>query len=480
MRHVGSTPSTVALGLALSGCATGGGAALGDAGMQNTDANDAGPTDASLDAAAVGARDGSDASSCSGGMLDPTFGSGGTVLTSNGGNGGSADGVMLQPDGRIVTVGIDESGELLAVRFDSHGGLDPTFGDGGTAAFASVTGLYVYAGALQPDGHILAAGAQRVPVDGGTTFAATIARLNQDGTLDDSFGSGGFVRELFGSTQDTIPTLAVQGDGRILALGWARMQNNTGNTYASQGFIVLRYLPSGERDPSFGNGGKVVTVLGGDDWANGLAIDPDGGDILAAGVSSPPTPADAAAMPFDFGLARYAADGGLQIGFGVNGTVTAPVAGAEYASGVAIQSDGKILTSGRAGKDEFAVTRFTAKGAPDETFGDADLASVPFPGNPGTYVVPYDIALASDGKILVAGIVPAPTGDCCAFGLVRFTPDGKLDPTFGSGGVVVTHLTINDQMQAMTLQPDGKIILAGYAATADYKHSAVALVRYCP
>jgi uncharacterized delta-60 repeat protein len=489
--------------LVLTGCGNSA-ATSGDAGARDaTQPN----RDASTDAARSDAGDadaGEGGLSCSGGMLDPTFGSGGTVLTSVGNN-GSAIAVLLEPDGHILAVGSDRNsttssfaGNFVAARYEADGGLDPTFGEGGTLVSTVATSAYAYAGALQPDGKILIAGTRQVAADGGMPYVATLVRLNADGTADDSFGAAGIVTEVWGSVQDTIAAVAIQSDGSIVAIGWAPYDvSGSDYTDSPDGFIVLRYLPNGQRDPSFGDNGEVMTILQGDDEADGLALEPDSGKIVAAGYSSPPLTPDSGTPPAIFGLVRYDSDGGTDKMFGVGGIDSVKVTGAAYATGVALQTDGKIVTSGSTGKssvgfeDGVAATRFDPSGAIDTTFGSGGSVNVVFHVAPGykafgetVYaggVETYGLAIASDGKILVSGIVPTAAGVCCAYGLVRFTSNGEPDTTFGDHGVVVTQLTGSDEAFAMAVQPDGKIILGGASGTlTKVDHVAFSLARYCP
>ena len=217
------------------------------------------------------------------GALDGTFGSGGIAFTNFDGNGGVARDLLIQPDGKIVEVGVTSPASFpfdrfALVRFNPNGTLDSSFGSAGkvTTTFAgSSSGLAV---ALQSNGKLIAAG-QASESAGNGGFG--LARYNPDGSLDPSFGDGGTVRTDFGGAGDPARAVALQADGKIVAGGHFVTPSFSGD------FALARYTPDGSLDSSFGVGGKVTTDLAGASEAiTGLAIQPDG-KVVAAGVRSP-------------------------------------------------------------------------------------------------------------------------------------------------------------------------------------------------
>src|SRR5207248_195846 len=152
------------------------------------------------------------------GSLDPSFGTGGEVLTDLGGQfWGGAHAVALQPDGRIVV-----GGDGALARYNANGALDTGFGAGGAVLmdFATAFGNAV---ALQPDGRIVTAGRVSAAGIGSDDIAQfTLARYNANGALDTAFGTGGHVTTDFGSDTARFAAAAavsVQPDGRIVAAG---------------------------------------------------------------------------------------------------------------------------------------------------------------------------------------------------------------------------------------------------------------------
>jgi uncharacterized delta-60 repeat protein len=202
----------------------------------------------------------------------------------------------------------------------------------------------------------------------------------------------------------------------------------------------------GDLDPSFGGDGIVTTVVGG--WgAEALAILPNGKIVAAGG-----------------GLARYLPDGSLDPVFDGDGKVTTGPG-----RGVAIQANGRIVTAG--GGPDFQVARYRRDGSLDPTFGGDGRVTTDL----GSEDEAWDVVVQADGKIVVAGVSLVIDGLAGDFAVVRYNPDGSLDGSFGTGGVVLTELA--GWGFALALQDDGKIVVAGTAGLSQVSYD-VALVRY--
>ncbi len=361
------------------------------------------------------------------GSLCLDFGSNGLVTTDFTGS-DLANAVVLQSDGKIIAVGQASFIAFALARYNSDGSLDSTFGTGGlvTTDFGGTD--IAEAAILQPDGKIIAVG--RASND----FA--LARYTSDGSLDSTFGTGGLVTTDLGGT-DIAEAVALQPDGKIIAVGRA------GNDFA-----LVRYTSDGSLDSTFGTGGIVTTDFGGGtDIANAAVLQPDG-KIIAVGMSGS-----------DFALARYNSNGSLDSAFGTGGLVTTDFGGADSANGVALQPDGKIIAVGRASSD-FALARYNSDGSLDSTFGTGGLVTTEFGGTDFA----NGVALQPDGKIIAVGRTGS--GINTDFGLARYDSDGSLDTTFGAGGLVTTSFgaTGLESANAAVLQPDGKLIAAGQAS----------------
>jgi uncharacterized delta-60 repeat protein len=219
----------------------------------------------------------------------------------------------------------------------------------------------------------------------------------------------------------------------------------------------------GDLDPSFGSAGTVQTAIGSAAMANAIAIQ-SGGRILLAGTS----------YPGGLALARYMPDGALDSSFGTQGVVTGPEGAA---SAVAVQPDGRIVVAGRLTEpdSDFAVLRYKADGRIDTSFGVSGVATGPR-GDARA------VAIQPDGQILVAGSGPDPQRpDRATIFVARFASDGSPDPGFGSNGVARMLIGQSAGASALALQPDGRIVTAGYSlhdTTPPYL--AMALTRYLP
>jgi uncharacterized delta-60 repeat protein len=315
------------------------------------------------------------------GDLDPTFGSGGEVVTDFGTLSDQAQAVAIQPDGKIVAAGTapSEGGDFALARYNTDGTLDTSFGSGGKVA--TDFGLWEggHAVALQADGKVVVAGFTGVSDIWGD-FA--LARYNPDGTLDPTFGSAGKVVTDFGSAEDVARAVAVQPDGRIVAVGWSHVD-----------FALARYNTDGTLDPTFGTGGRVLTDfhdMGSDDRAYAMALQPDG-KIIAAGS------ANGGSSGEGFGLARYNPDGSLDSGFAFEGELIFFFGAINVARAVALQPDGKIVAAG--GNDDFLLLRVTPDGRLDTSFGTDGAVATDFGGQDFATAV----ALQQDGKIVSAG-----------------------------------------------------------------------------
>jgi uncharacterized delta-60 repeat protein len=165
-------------------------------------------------------------------------------------------------------------------------------------------------------------------------------------------------------------------------------------------------------------------------------------------------------------LARYHADGTLDNSFGNGGKVISQFGDMSVARAIALQSDGKILVAGQV-EDFFGMVRYNQNGSLDTAFGNRGIAAAPFGS---TIHEANAIAIQPDGKIVLAGVAPSSISG--AFAAARFLQNGTLDPSFGNGGKrTISFGGGQDICNALMLQPDGKIILSGFStiqANADF------------
>jgi uncharacterized delta-60 repeat protein len=242
------------------------------------------------------------------GRLDASFGAGGKVATDFFGNGAGAEALGIQPDGRIVVVGVAVSNtsaaDFAAARYNSDGSPDESFGAGGKLSVPSFGHDEANALALQPDGRILVAGTLFNGLGG---FDFGLMRFNEDGSLDENFGKTGRVTTDFSGSSEGVFDVALQADGRIVAVGTTVSSTNP----LVANFAIARYKSDGTLDSSFGAGGRVATDLfGGDEQALALAIQADGRLVVAGSVESEPIESGGHS---DFAVARYSAGSDFDI-----------------------------------------------------------------------------------------------------------------------------------------------------------------------
>lgn len=414
------------------------------------------------------------------GDLDPTFGTGGKVTIDFNRSTDIAYAVARQSDGKLVVVGTtytnnDYTGEDFAItRHNANGTLDTTFGVNGKVT-TDFPGLAAVASSvlIQPDGKILVAGGA-FP---GFTFLGDfeLARYNSDGSLDTSFGAGGIVTTSFPGQGSYASALALQSDGKIVAAG-TDFINFTTDDSSNTDFGLERYNSDGTPDTTFGNGGQVTTDFDGfNDDAFSVLIQSDG-KIVAVGSAKNP------ATFYDFAAVRYLAKGTIDTSFGSAGKVRTDFGNADFdqARSAALQPDGKIVAAGttifNGGLSEpFAVARYNSNGTLDTTFDSDGRLQIDFGSFDQTA---YRVLLQPDGKIVTAGYPNTESSDS-DFLLARSNSNGSLDTTFGVGGKVRTSFgDLNGGAYGAVLQPDGKIVAVGFNATATNKFSEFALARY--
>ncbi|MGM9488344.1 hypothetical protein [Ideonella sp. YS5] len=412
------------------------------------------------------------------GDLDPSFGRGGLKMTDFHGGADLAHAVAVQPDGKIVVAGTtyqnnDYSHEDFAIaRYTADGRLDDSFGTKGRVT-TDFPGLAATPSSVvvQPDGKILVAGGA-YPL---FVFAGNfeIARYNADGTLDAGFGNGGIVTTNFGHGSYAFG-LALQPDGKIVAAGTVFVDFSTDDS-SNTDFGLARYNADGSPDSSFGNGGQVLTDFDGfNDDALAVLIQPDG-KIVAAGSAKNPT------RYYDFALARYLPDGSLDSSFGQGGKVRTDfgVQNFDQARAAVLQPDGRIVAAGFAslafGDTRYAAARYNADGTLDKSFGSKGKTRLHF----GSCCERANsVLLQPDGKVVLVGFPDSESSDS-DFVLARLDTSGALDASFGKNGRVRTSFgQLNGGANGAAMQPDGKIVAVGFQATSSDKTVEFAIARY--
>lgn len=370
-----------------------------------------------------------------GGSLDTTFGSGGRVsvdiCTPCVREHGKA--VVLQTDNKIIVAGESYMGsgtaeDMTLARYHSDGSLDTSFGNNGfTTLNMPVWWEPAYGRDIivQSDGGLFVVGYTGNPAASGQhsyeDHDGMLARFHSNGSLDGSFGSGGWTRfDLSGNGRDDVLLSIVQhSNGQVTAAGYM-------GPAGSRDFVVTRFNLDGSLDASFGSDGIVITDFSGrDDIGRDMAIQPDG-KIIVVGNSSD-----------DFVLARFNEDGSLDTALDGDGWVLTDFAGnADVAMDVLLQTDGQIVVSGFTGPVEggnFAIARYNPDGSLDSTFSGDGQATTDFGGGADNG---QGLAIQPDGRLVVVGYTgPADNRD---FAVARYngtpadTPQPVCDRSVGT------------------------------------------------
>ena len=402
---------------------------------------------------------------------DPSFGTNGVATVHPGFDQNlTTGGIVVQPDGAIVvatrpTTGVH--GYFGVARFQDDGTPDPTFGDEGFVSSdldSPTSNARASDVVVQPNGKIVAVGSL-----GYYRYGMVVARLRPGGGFDPTFGDQGTsVTGVYstseGSDTDAFASaVALDETGRIVVAGAARIPSG-----GRSRFLVARLRSDGTMDDSFGddpfNRGIVLTRPAlGSSSASDLVVQSDG-RLLVAGTAGGRV-----------ALVRYRAGGGLDRTFGDAGVVMGQPG---TASSVALLPSGQILVGGTAsvgGSAAMSVWRFRANGTPDATFGDGGHAIADLGAD--TDELATDLVVAPSGRTFIGGWSGPPGESGGDFAVARLDPSGDPDPAFGTAGWSVTDIgTQLDILTGLALQHDGKVLAAGYGSNALGQY--LGLVRY--
>jgi uncharacterized delta-60 repeat protein len=383
------------------------------------------------------------------GDLDPSFGSGGIRFTDVTGGIDGAFAQAIQPDGRIVTVGgasleaIDA--RFVVARWEANGFEDDSFGYEGqvtrnlTRRWDAAWGV-----AVQSDGKIVVAGDAGFGA-GNSKFG--IVRFNPDGTRDRDYGS---VITDFTRNDDSVAAAAIEPDDDLVVVGAINASGRDPR------IAVARYRADGTLDPGFGAGGLArANPSRHMDWANAVAIQPDG-RIVVAGLASRRT--------VRIAVLRFLPDGSPDPSFGGDGVTLTRVGDGASAQAVAVLPDGRILVAGgysRGRRTGFAVMRYLEDGRLDPTFGGDGIVTTTFPDADAHG---WGLAVQPDGKAVVVGTVLRDGRRNRVTGLVRYRTDGTRDTSFGDLGRVLLNFHQGDQyLRGIGIDATGNIVISGQA-----------------
>lgn len=395
-----------------------------------------------------------------------------------------------------------------SVAHANAGDLDPSFGTGGIGATAlGATSSTTNDMALGADGRIYLSGVSKT-----MPWAMALAAFTSGGALDTSFNQGhGYIGTVTGDDETDSGLLGVLPDQSVVLAGQSESSGIAGAA-------IARFLPSGSQDSSFGGtgidyafpsfgllprkvliqpGGKIVVVAQGQSadsylwvgrWTEGGAVDTTFGGGTGSVTWAPPmlstTWKTAAEAPdgsiyavgqhydginkVSFITAKITANGAIDSSFGGgNGYVLDPLdSGDSGLTQAAVQPDGKLVSAGPSndpaigGRDALTVERHDADGSLDPSFGSGGVVVLPLSTTYESW--PEGLALMPDGRIVLLGEYQTSTTDPARYALVRLLANGSVDPSLGSGGIKpISSPDGSVDLRSLALQPDGKIVLGG-------------------
>jgi uncharacterized delta-60 repeat protein len=417
----------------------------------------------------------------SGGLLDPTFNGGAPVTT---GVMDLAVATAIQPDGKMVVVGRHGTGAfgltpvLAVARFNADGSPDTAFGSGGVT-YSSLTDVRANGVALQPDGKILVCGSVSVKTQGVTSKAYLVSRYTANGTLDTSFGTKGTFTWDYGKGDDGAGRMALLSDGSILVAGSAN-----GGLAGGSSASLFKLSPTGTRVTSYGTNGILLANPGNAGSAAGSIVLAPNGDAILAGGTKLSTPSGLA----DAGLILAVTPTGKP-DTGFNGTGYVATLGPGYDSlvfnGLAIQGSNVVVCGGPAsGQSQNGrsalLGRFSMSGALDTAFGTGGYFAT---GNAGAFL---SVAIEANGSIVAGGGQMYDSGGVDANGnpvlwsemaFAHLTADGMPDTGFGTIGTGFVYVQAGPQSAVydLAITSDGRIFAVGYGYTTQRTASLVRL-----
>lgn len=403
------------------------------------------------------------------GTLDPSFATGGIQVLQPGDLHDVAHDVIALDDTTTLFCGVAQhagKNAMVVGHLLSDGTLDTDFGT--SAGYTFINNgeeAYAYAMALGSDGSIYLAGLAY------PTFAQSVVmlvHLDAHGTLDPLFGTNGVVSTSVGTLDAEAKGLAIQPDGRIVVGGSVVNAVNF-----NRDILFMRYNANGTLDATFsGDGIQIAAAYASEDLLNDIDILADG-SIVGAGYAD--IIGDMKTV-----LARVDGNGAFINAFGGDGVlvpgfnVTQDRAFGVKANGQRFFVTGSFMDTEN---NDIYLAQFNDDGSLVSGFGTNGVAIT----DHDQFETGYDVALQSDGKPVLGGTSGQPGfGVPRDFIVVRYLTDGTPDATFGTNGVVATSIDVDfDDANALTIQPDGKIVAAGFVAhfTAGGDND-MAFVRY--
>lgn len=337
---------------------------------------------------------------------------------------------------------------------------DPSFGDSGTVIIKVKQDANLYTAALQSDGKIIAGGSEIFFDLPGQPWETMLLRCNPDGSLDKTFGEKGFSYRLVEGRDAVITSMAIQNDGKILAVGYAGEYFYYDSIRNYIKLILMRYNKNGKPDYSFGDSGiAFIKIRKSNLYGSEVVIQPDGKILVAGSIQTYEVPGYHGAMF----VARFKKNGQPDSSFYHSGHRTLYLGWYSEVGGMALCPDGKILIAGtssakQSGNAQYSIVKLTYSGEFDRGFGEDGRVITHLAEGYPQFV--KCLALQADGKIIL-GADPYTQLIHSDLTLARFTSKGIIDSTFGNNGLANADFGYDERIHSLVIQPDGKIIAAG-------------------
>lgn len=364
------------------------------------------------------------------GTLDRSFGTNGKVTTeiTNSYGDDICHSVSIFNNGKIIAVGTS-NGKLAIAYYNTDGSLDTsvnnTGNNSGKVYDALLNGKW-HASAIYNDRKFIVAGYTMVS----SNFIFTVARYNNDRTLDRTFGTG-LVTTNFGGTKEFANSIVVQKDGKIIVAGRGKINNN-------YNFILARYNDDGLLDTTFGTAGIIITAVVNNinSKCNSIALQSDS-SIIAGGIVDD-------GVDYKFALVKYTKNGNIATGFGTNGIIiTSIYSGTNtiQCSSIGIQDNNHIIVGGTSynGSDrDFILVSYNQHGAINSSFGTNGKLITTINSDEEI----NDIAILDNNQIIAGGYTE--DGSDRDVAIVRYHTDGTIDNTFSTGGLKINTYNISE------------------------------------
>jgi uncharacterized delta-60 repeat protein len=409
------------------------------------------------------------------GDLDTSFSGDGRIDVADLAGGRAANDVEIVSGNKTLIAG-HADGKMLVARYNADGTPDATFGNKPDGRVLVDGIVNAYAMEVRPDGKIVVAGWTSAydDVNDYTYYVGKFVRLNSNGSLDTSFGGGDGIVDVgptpFGYS--TISDLKLQPDNKIV-VSYSVFEDVT----------IGRFNEDGSVDTTFGNGDGVANQhIANSDFAHRLALAGDG-SIFVSGSSDETHQNFYKAI-----LVKFKPDGsGVDTAFGNGGALRgwdSPQLNGFDISSMVVAPGNKLLIGGDS-NGGFGVARLDiSTGAADTSFSGDGRVTMPTgrTGNQSSLVLQDDgrIVFSSSGQ--VPNVPSENARQAYDFYVYRLESDGDIDPTWNdnAGPTIVNFYNGMDAANAMAIQSDGKVVVAGYTEppTANERFTNTALARF--